>query len=150
MKRFDRWQILFDLMMAVLGVVIMAISWGYGFGTGQNPGPGLYPFFIGLALVIFGAFLLFSDLRKSDPITLFDKDAILIFLLIVVAFCLWILLMPLLGYHLVTLLTTFWFCKIMKLEGWWKPLSVSAGTTLFIYLVFDVWLYTDLSRGIWG
>ena len=68
----------------------------------------------------------------------------------IAAFCLWILLMPLFGYLAMTLLATFGFCKIMKLEGWWKPLSISVGTTLFIYLLFDYWLYIDLPRGILG
>jgi hypothetical protein len=66
------------------------------------------------------------------------------------AFCLWILLMPLLGYVAVTLFATFGFCKVMKLEGWLKPLSISFGTTLFIYLLFDYWLYIDLPKGILG
>jgi hypothetical protein len=66
------------------------------------------------------------------------------------AFCVWILLMPLLGYVAVTLLATFGFCKVMKLEGWLKPLFISLGTTLFIYLLFDYWLYIDLPKGILG
>ena len=62
----------------------------------------------------------------------------------------WILAMPYLGYPLVTLIATFLLSKIMKLEGWFKPLLLSAGTALFIYLLFDVWLYVDLPRGFWG
>ena len=58
--------------------------------------------------------------------------------------------MPLLGYVIVTLLATYAFCKIMNLEGWWKPLSVSVGTAFFIWLLFDYWLYIDLPRGILG
>ena len=65
----------------------------------------------------------------------------------IATFCLWILLMPLFGYLAMTLLATFGFCKIMKLEGWRKPLFLSVGTTLFIYLMFDYWLYIDLPRG---
>jgi hypothetical protein len=38
----------------------------------------------------------------------------------------------------------------MKLEGWVKPLAVSAGTALFVYLLFDYWLYIDLPRGLLG
>jgi hypothetical protein len=29
-------------------------------------------------------------------------------------------------------------------------LAVSGGTTLFIYLLFDYWLYVDFPRGILG
>jgi hypothetical protein len=49
----------------------------------------------------------------------------------------------------VTLISTIVFAKAVRLEGWRKPLAVAAGTALFIYLLFDVWLYIDLPRGIW-
>jgi hypothetical protein len=38
----------------------------------------------------------------------------------------------------------------MKLEGWGKPILLSAVVALFIYLLFDYWLYLDLPRGIFG
>ena len=79
-----------------------------------------------------------------------DREEIKTFLFMTATFCLWIIVMPFLGYVVVTLLATFAFGKIMKLEGWRKPLAVSAGTALFIYLMFDYWLYIDLPRGILG
>ena len=81
---------------------------------------------------------------------LFDRDGLKKFLLMSATFCLWIIVMPFLGYVIVTLFATYAFGKIMKLEGWWKPLAVSAGTALFIYLLFDYWLYIDLPRGFLG
>jgi len=78
------------------------------------------------------------------------REGIKTFLLMTATFCLWIAVMPFLGYVIVTLLATYAFCKIMRLEGWWKPLALSAGTALFIYLMFDSWLYIDLPRGILG
>jgi len=68
----------------------------------------------------------------------------------VATFCVWIAGMPLLGYVAVTLIATYAFCKAMSLEGWRKPLAVSAGTALFIYVLFDYWLYIDLPRGIFS
>jgi hypothetical protein len=38
----------------------------------------------------------------------------------------------------------------MKLEGWLKPFILSAGTALFIFILFDCWLYIDLPRGFLG
>ena len=81
---------------------------------------------------------------------LFGSEGIKTFLLMTATFCLWIAVMPFLGYVIVTLLATYAFCKIMNLEGWRKPLALSAGTALFIYLMFDYWLYIDLPRGILG
>jgi len=134
----------------VLGVAIIGISLAYGFGTFKRPGPGLYPFFIGISIFVFSIALLIWKLRSQKSEPLLDREEIKTFLFMTATFCLWIIVMPFLGYVVVTLLATFAFGKIMKLEGWRKPLAVSAGTALFIYLMFDYWLYIDLPRGILG
>lgn len=137
-------------LLLVLGLAISVISWGYGFGTLRQPGPGLYPFFIGAAIAVFSLFILISELRSGMSEPVLDKAGAWTLALMTLTFCLWIVAMPLLGYVVVSLLATYAFCKIMKLEGWRKPLAVSAGTALFIYALFDYWLYIDLPRGILG
>jgi len=137
-------------LLLVLGLAISVISWGYGFGTLRQPGPGLYPFFIGAAIAVFSLFILLSELRSGTSERVLDKAGAWTLALMTLTFCLWIVAMPLLGYVVVSLLATYAFCKIMKLEGWRKPLAVSAGTALFIYALFDYWLYIDLPRGILG
>jgi putative tricarboxylic transport membrane protein len=139
---------LFVFLLLVLGSAISVISWGYGFGSLRQPGPGLYPFFIGAAIAVFSLFILISELRSGTSKPVLDKEGARTLVLMTLTFCLWIAAMPLLGYVVVTLLATYAFCKIMKLEGWWKPLAVSAGTALSIYVLFDYWLYVDLPRGI--
>ena len=145
-----RLETLFVFFLLVLGLVISIISWGYGFGSLGRPGPGLYPFFIGVAISVFSLFILISELRSETSKSLLDKAGAKTLVFMTLTFCLWIVAMPLLGYVVVTLLATYAFCKVMKLEGWWKPLAVSGGTALFIYLLFDYWLYIDLPRGILG
>ena len=137
-------------LLLVLGLAISVISWGYGFGSLRQPGPGLYPFFIGVAIAVFSLFILISELRSGTSERVLDKQGAWTLALMTLTFCLWIVAMPLLGYVVVSLLATYAFCKIMKLEGWRKPLAVSAGTALFIYALFDYWLYIDLPRGILG
>jgi putative tricarboxylic transport membrane protein len=149
LKRFSP-ETAVECLLAFLGLVIMVVSLAYGFGTLRRPGPGLYPFFIGLFISVFSAALLISDPKPKDRSALFAPQGRKTFLLMIAVFCLWILLMPLLGYVVVTLLATYAFGKIMKLEGWWKPTSLSAGTALFLYLLFDYWLYIDLPKGFWG
>jgi putative tricarboxylic transport membrane protein len=145
-----RLETIFDFVLMVLGVIILIVSWGYGFGTFRRPGPGLYPFFIGVLVLFFSMILFLLEMkpRKSDPV--FTKGGPLTFILMIITFCLWIVVMPFLGYVVVTFLATFAFCKVMKLEGWWKPLAISVGTAVFIYVLFDYWLYIDLPRGILG
>lgn len=141
---------LFELLLLFLGIGVAVVSWGYGFGSLARPGPGLYPFFVGVAICVFSFFILLSGLRSAIAGAVIDRARAGKLFLMAATFCLWILAMPFLGYVIVTLLATFAFCKIMKLEGWWKPLVVSGGTALFIFLLFDYWLYVDLPRGILG
>ena len=140
-------ETIFIGVLLALGAAIAVVSWGYGFGTMQQPGPGLYPFFLGAAIVIFSLVLMME--AKPAP-AIADRPAAWTLALMTLTFCLWIVAMPLLGYVLVTLAAAYAFCKIMKLEGWAKPLAVSAGTALFVYLLFDYWLYIDLPRGFLG
>lgn len=146
----SRLEPVFVFVLLVLGVAVSAISWGYGFGSLNLPGPGLYPFFIGVAIAVFSLFILIAELRSGTSKPPLDQAGAKTLALMTLTFCFWILAMPLLGYVVVTLLATYAFCKIMKLEGWRKPLAVSAGTALFIYALFDVWLYVDLPRGLLG
>jgi hypothetical protein len=143
-------EISFTFILITLGLVILITSLRYGFGTLEEPGPGLYPFFLGLSILLFSIVHLFLTLKAPSGEPLFDKGGIKKFSFISLTFILWILAMPYLGYVLVTLIASYLFCKIMKLEGWLKPLGLAAGTALLIYLLFDYWLYIDLPRGIFG
>jgi putative tricarboxylic transport membrane protein len=145
-----RLETCFVFFMFVLGVIITVTSWGYGFGSLRRPGPGLYPVFIGVMICFFTLFILLSTLRSKSSKPVLDWQGVKKLIFMAVTFCLWIVAMPLLGYVVVTFLATYAFCKIMKLEGWWKPLALSGGTTLFVYLMFDYWLYVDFPRGILG
>ena len=145
-----RLETLFVFFLLVLGITIVVVCLGYGLGSLGRPGPGLYPAFLGAAISVFAFFILISELRSATAEPLLDRQGAKTLILMIATFCLWIVAMPLLGYVVVTLLATFAFCKIMRLEGWRKPLAVSVGTALFIYLLFDHWLYIDLPRGMLG
>ena len=140
----------FDFLLLILGLAIVYVSVGYGFGSLARPGPGLYPAFIGTAIAVFAIALLGAEFRVRSSAPSLDAEGSVTLALMSAIFCLWVLAMPLLGYVAVTLLATYAFCKVMKLEGWRAPLALSAATTLFIYLLFDYWLYVDLPRGILG
>jgi|SRR6476620_2345992 len=139
----------FALVLLVSGGLIAYVSWGYGFGSMSRPGPGLYPFFVGIAIAVAALFTLVGTLRSSDAHPVLDSGGRRTFAIMTATFCFWILAMPVLGYVVVTLISTFVFAKAVRLEGWRKPLAVAVGTSAFIWLLFDVWLYIDLPRGIW-
>ena len=145
-------EVVFELALLILGLIIMGVSLQYGFGSLKKPGSGLYPFLIGSGIAVSFFLLLVIQLRKRAAIAplSWDRQKAKTFIFMAATFSLWLLLMNLLGYVLVSILVTYLFCKIMKLEGWVKPLAISGATALFIYLLFDYWLYIDLPRGLLG
>lgn len=143
-----RLETLFDAVLVAIGVAVAAISWTYGFGSVSRPGPGLYPFFIGLAIAACALYALVAGLRAPPSAPRLERRSAARLGMMAGTFCFWILAMPLLGYVGVTLAATYAYAKILGLEGRVKPLAIACGTALFIYLLFDVWLYIDLPRGL--
>jgi putative tricarboxylic transport membrane protein len=137
-------------VIVLLSILMMVLSGSYGLGTLAKPGAGLYPFTIGLLIFPLGVSLFISSLRSRGKGSILSLGETVTFLSFIGSCALWIVAMPYLGYPAVTLIATFFLSKIMKLEGWLKPLILSAGTALFIFLLFDYWLYIDLPRGFLG
>lgn len=136
------------LAIAVVGVLAMVLSISYGLGTIKKPGPGLYPFAVGLLILPLDLLVFLSSLKHPQEGQSLDKRGIVTFLSFVGACVFWIVAMPYTGYPIVTLIAAFFLSKVMKLEGWVKPLILALGVAIFIYLLFDYWLYIDLPRGI--
>jgi hypothetical protein len=138
------------LVTGLVSIGIMILSISYDLGTIAQPGPGLYPFVVGLFIFPFSLLLFIASLKSATKGPILNGREAGIFLSFIGTCLFWILAMPWLGYVAVTLVSVFALSKIMQLEGWLKPLILSAATALFIYLLFDVWLYIDLPRGLWG
>lgn len=65
----DFWS---GLMFLVVGVGFAWGALGYSFGTSARPGPGYFPFGLGVLVAILGAFILFESLtietRGGEPV----------------------------------------------------------------------------------
>jgi hypothetical protein len=146
-------EALFCLGLTVLFTFILVVSVQLGFGSMKNPGTGFSPAFISLFGIAFSLSLLVQHLcargRTQPGKRIFAVGQKRRFLAMIATFCGWLILMPWLGFILVTFLATLAFAKIMGLEGWWRSILLAIGAAVFIYLLFDVWFYADLPRGIW-
>ena len=65
----DFWS---GLMFIVVGIGFLICSTNYSFGSSARPGPGYFPFGLGILLAILGAFVLFKALtiktEDGEPI----------------------------------------------------------------------------------
>ena len=150
-SRFIR-EGIFNLSVFVLGVVVIAESVRLGFGGLEQPGAGLFPFFAGLTICTAQLFVIIKSVFRKGKQTEFpaNKGATKRLAALIAVLVGWIVVMPFLGYILVTFAAVFAFAKLLGLKGWGRPLLLSAGTSLGVYLLFDRLLYLDLPRGLLG
>jgi putative tricarboxylic transport membrane protein len=138
-------------ILTALGLMIIAESVQIGFGTLRRPGSGLFPFLCGIILFLLNIFPLIYPPADKPRVSLFtNKDENKTFLFFILTFFSWILLMPYLGWLVITFFVTLSFSKILRLEGWKKPILLSLTNTALSYFLFDYCLYLDLPRGFGG
>ena len=146
-------EAIFNFAILILGIVVIVGSVQLGFGSLKQPGAGLFPFLAGVTIVVAEFVVIVSFIfqkRRQHPAFLLDKSAFKTLAALTAILVGWIVLMPFLGYILVTFAAVLTFAKLLGLEGWMKPLALSAGTSLAIHVLFDRLLYLDLPRGLLG
>jgi len=129
------------------------MSYKLGFGSTKQPGPGFFPALVGLFGLVFGILLIIHYLVQKSldgERKIFEKGQKGRFVAMVAIFCGWLISLPWLGFIIATFFATLAFAKIMGLEGWLRPVLLSLGGAVFIYLLFDIWFYSDLPRGFLG
>lgn len=147
-------EVLFTLTLTVISFIILMMSFKLGFGSLKEPGPGFFPAFTSLLGLVFGILMiihyLVSQKGTGSSKAIFEKGEVKRFIAMIVTFCAWLILMPWMGFIIVTFLATLVFAKIMGEKGWLLPILLAIGGSVFIYLLFDVWFYADLPRGFLG
>lgn len=141
-----------SFFFTLLGLLITVMSYEIGFGTVEQPGSGFFPFLDGLLILTFAGISWIHSVRRQSLIrnkqNVFPRGGLKRFVGLVIAFCLWIIFLPWLGFIISTFLVSLTFQKIMGLKGWVYPLAVSFGITFLTYILFDVVFYIDLPRGL--
>ncbi len=152
----SRWalvgEVLFGCVILAFGIVALAGSVQLGFGSLSRPGAGLFPLFAGLMIVIAAPIAIVNSIigRGSESEFILKKDGFRTLAGLIAVFAGWILAMPPLGYVVVTFAAVLALARLLGLEGWLKPLALSAATSLATYILFDRLLYLDLPRGLFS
>lgn len=144
----------FSVCMTVFGLIVVVLSLRLGFGSMRQPEAGFFPLLIGVLIFLFGSLCVFEYFRKRREQTspsrtgMFEEGGRVRSIGTIVCMAVWLLLLPWLGYIVATFLVVLALFKVMGLEGRLSPLLLSLGVVLFVYIIFDTWLYIDLPRGI--
>jgi hypothetical protein len=123
-------------MFVVFGVLFIAWSTAYQFGTTQRMGPGYFPTVLGIMLVVLGVLVGLPALKKDAPATKVEGIGWRGLLVILGAVGLYAILLPRLGF-VVSLVVLIILTSMATTEFTWKATLASVVVLgVCSYLVF--------------
>ena len=133
-------------LMALGGFVVWQ-SRKLSLGVPRAPGPGFFPFCLGLLLIGVALAILVYGLKQKNESqkAVVSKGRVILALSSIFAYSL--LLEPL-GYLLSTFFLMFLLLRMMVRKIWWFGPVVACLITLISYIMFKVWLKVFLPTGI--
>jgi len=143
------------LFLLIFGIFISYESRKLAIGKIGNPGPGFFPFWLGIALIIVSFFLAIKFIRpKVDPSlsskSLWEGFSWEKILFSLIALFLYTFFLENLGYTIATFLLMFFLFRVIGTRRWLVSIFGSVITSLLTYALFRLWLSVQLPKGLWG
>jgi putative tricarboxylic transport membrane protein len=139
-------------ILMVFGLAVALGSLRYQFGSFANPGAGFLPFFAGAIIAVLSAVTFFQNLRKKFRSlrelwkgVRWQRPATASACLLIYAFFLRDL-----GFVISTFILMTCFLRMLEPPSWKVTLVAAMATTMIFVLVFQIWLSTQLPRGLLG
>lgn len=137
------------LVMA-LGCVVIYGSRELGSGwTDDGPGPGYFPFYIGIIIVISGAGTLYQSLtsKKKNTEVFVDKEQLGRVLSVFIPAVFYVLGISLIGIYVASAIYIALFMKLLGKFSWFKSVFIGLAVNITFFLVFEVWFKVPLYKG---
>jgi len=117
------------------------------FGTIHSPGPGFFPWWTSILIVLLSLIFLVRALTSHSPTGRegFGRIGKVVALLIVLAA--YTFLLDSVGYPLCTFLLVLFMLRVTDPQSWSLAVGVAAITAVGSYIVFAMWLSVPLPRG---
>ncbi len=148
MKNPDRWSSLFWL---VFSIFICAESFRLEIGGFHNPGTGFFPFLAGSVFGIFSLVLFIrSFLYKGEVESILGKMRWKSVILALLSLFLYAIVLEKIGFVISTIFFIGILLRIIERKAWYLVIFVSITSTLLFWVVFQLWLQSQLPKGILG
>jgi putative tricarboxylic transport membrane protein len=152
-SRFSLGEVVSGAVLAVLGLFIIFQASGWNYMSSDGPGPGFFPMWYGIAMVVLALLLVVTNLvkrRASDGRPRFDRAGVTRAVVAWAAFGVCAALLGMLGFVLGFGLLTLFVVMALYRKPLKVALPVAIATALGFYLVFPLALDVSLPVGIWG
>jgi len=129
-------------------------SYRLGLGTLHQPGPGFIFFWTAFVMGILSIAVLIPawTRKKTGELegSLFGKENMLKIIFVLLSLFLYAFFMESLGFIPVTLLLFIFLLGIIEKKRWGLTIFVSVAVTGISYLLFEIWLKSQLPKGLLG
>ncbi len=147
-----KWNLIGSCVWLALAVFIIAESMRIGIGGFRNPDAGLFPIFNAVLLALFSLLLLGDSIfrrREKGEKAVWPKDINWKNLLLTLAALLvYALILEKAGYVLTTFLFILFLSRAIEPQKWTVAFAGALATAGLSYLIFEVWLQTQLPDGV--
>jgi hypothetical protein len=128
------YQVAGAVVTIAVGVLGAVLALGYGLGSLDRPGPGLWPFAISVVITVLGLALLVggrqaTDTERFSRSSLIPAGGIATFIGLGA-------LMPVIGFEIPSLLLCAIWLRLLGGESWRSTVLVSVGTVAAFYALF--------------
>lgn len=136
--------------IVILGAVVLQGSWALGSGwTSDGPGPGYFPFYIGIILCISGVGTLYQALFGKDKNTdvFVDGEQLKRVLSVLIPAIVYVLAVQFLGLYVASAV---YIALFMIILGKFSPIKSVITSVLVItlfFFMFEVWFRVPLFKG---
>lgn len=152
--RHSKWlkgDVVSGAVLAALGVYIVSEAWRWDYSTAEGPGPGFFPMWYGIAMVVLSLILAVrSGFAPDTAEKAVDWTGIGRALIVWAAFAVCVALIKPLGFLIALALLTLFIVAVMYGQSLKVALAVAFGNAAGFYLVFGLALQLDLPAGPLG
>ncbi|WP_350274440.1 tripartite tricarboxylate transporter TctB family protein [Kribbella sp. HUAS MG21] len=132
------------VVAGLVGVAGVIGSLALGLGRLTQPGPGLWPFVVSVAVTVLAAVLAVVGRRGTDT-EKFSRSSVLT-AVAVLSLVIFAVALPLVGFEIPSVLLAFVWLRFLGKESWVASVAISVGTVAAFYVLFVLVLQIPLPR----
>jgi apolipoprotein N-acyltransferase len=137
-------------LVIVCGLVVLLGSRKLGSGwTSDGPGPGYFPFYMGLVLCVSGAGVLFQSLwgKKRNTDVFVDGEQIRRVLSVLIPAAVFVLAIQAIGIYIASAVYIAGFMIVLGKFSKVKSIALGLVIAVVFFLMFEVWFKVPLYKG---
>jgi hypothetical protein len=141
-------ELVVALLVLALGLTVLIGSWHLGSKwTSDGPGPGYFPFYIGLIMCISGLGIAWQAVRERDEDIFADAQQLKQVLIVLVPAIVYVLAVQLIGVYIASAV---YIALFMAVLGKFSPVKSAIAAVVIMglfFVLFEAWFKVPLFKG---